>query len=168
VSFKQLLRWFNSNLLSFNLKKTHFIHFKTRNASLFDIQIGYHNNLITNIHHTKFLGITIQNTLSRNTHLDHLTTKLSTASYAIRTIKPFTSVNTLITVYHAYSHSLMSYGLILWGSSSYSINIFRLQKKAIRIITGISKRFMSRLFYKTQKTTPSITILIIHTIVCSQ
>jgi hypothetical protein len=52
-SLKQLLRWFNSNLFSLNLKKTHFNHFKTRNAPLLDIQIGYHNNLITNIHHTK-------------------------------------------------------------------------------------------------------------------
>jgi hypothetical protein len=50
------------------------------------------------------------------------------------------SVSTLIIVYHAYIHLLINYGLIFWGNSSYSINIFRLQKKAIRIITGISNR----------------------------
>jgi hypothetical protein len=65
-------------------------------------------------------------------------------------------------VYHAYFHSLMSYGLIFWGSSSYSINIFRLQKKVIRTITGISNRDSCRDYLKkTQNTTPSITILII-------
>jgi hypothetical protein len=118
-----------------------------------DIQIGYHNNLITNIHRTKFISITIQNILFWNT-LDHLTTKLIRACYAIRTIKPFMSVNTLIMVYHAYFHSLMSYGLIFWGNSSYSINIFRLQKKAIRIITGIGIRDSCRNYLKKLKILP--------------
>ena len=119
-----------------------------------DIQIGYHNNSVTNIHYTKFLGITIQNNLFWNTHLDHLTTKVSRACYAIRTIKPFMTVNTLITVYHACFHSLLSYGLILWGNSSYSINIFRLQKKAIRIISGISNRDSCRDYFKKLKILP--------------
>jgi len=44
-TFKQLLKWFNSNLLSPHLKKhTHFIHFKTINSPILDIQNGYHNN----------------------------------------------------------------------------------------------------------------------------
>jgi hypothetical protein len=57
-------------------------------------------------------------------------------------------------VYHAYFHSLMSYGLIFWGNFSYSINIFRLQKKAIRIITGISNRDSCRDYLKKLKILP--------------
>jgi hypothetical protein len=57
-------------------------------------------------------------------------------------------------VYHTYFHSLMSYGLIFWGSSSYSINIFRLQKKARRIITGISNRDSCRDYFKKFKILP--------------
>jgi hypothetical protein len=48
----------------------------------------------------------------------------------------------------------MSYGLIFWGSSSYSINIFCLQKKAIRIITGISNRLSCRDYFKKFKILP--------------
>jgi hypothetical protein len=89
---------------------------------------------------TRFLGITIENTLHWKSHVDLLISKLSTACYAIKTIKSIMSQDTLVTAHYAYFHSIMSYGIIFWHNSSYSIKVFRLQKKVIRIITGISSR----------------------------
>jgi len=40
-------------------------------------------------------------------------------------------------VYFSYFHSIMTYGIIFWGTSRHSNIIFRLQKRAIRIIAGI-------------------------------
>jgi len=111
-TFTQLLKWFNMNLISLNVEKNTLYSFKTRNAPILDIEIGYHNTLITNTLHTEFLCITIENMLLWNTHLNQVITKLSRACYVIRTIKSFMSTVTLITVYHAYFHLLMSYGLI--------------------------------------------------------
>jgi hypothetical protein len=48
----------------------------------------------------------------------------------------FLTQDTLKIVYYSYFHSIMTYSLIFWGNSSRSINIFRLQKRVIRIITG--------------------------------
>jgi len=48
--------------------------------------------------------------------------------------------DTLVMVYKAYFHSLMSFGLIFWGNSSYSTKIFQFQKKDIRIIASIRNR----------------------------
>ena len=45
----------------------------------------------------------------------------------------------------------MKYGLIFWGSSSYSDHIFKLQKKIIRIITGISNTDSCRRYFKNLK-----------------
>jgi hypothetical protein len=42
--------------------------------------------------------------------------------------------------YHSYFHSLISYGIIFGGNSSYSSHIFWLQKKAVRIIMGSRPR----------------------------
>ena len=43
---------------------------------------------------------------------------------------------TLVIVSYALLHFIMNYGFIFWGNSLYSINTFRLQRKAIRIIVN--------------------------------
>jgi hypothetical protein len=63
------------------------------------------------------------------------------------------SQDTLVMVYCVYFHSIMRYGII-WGNSSYSINVFRLQKQVIRIVTGISGRGSCRDHFKRLKILP--------------
>ena len=41
-------------------------------------------------------------------HIDYLTPKLSLACYAVRTLKQIMSQKTLIMIYYAYFHSLMT------------------------------------------------------------
>ena len=98
------------------------------------------NSLITNLNSTKFLGLTIDSTLLWKDHVVELTTKLNKACFAIRTIKTFRSFNVLRTVYFSYFHTLLSYGIIFWGNSRLNANIFKIQKRIIRIITNKSKR----------------------------
>ena len=50
------------------------------------------------------------------------------------------SLNVLRTVYFSYFHSIMSYSIIFWGNSHFSKNIFKIQKRILRIITSKSKR----------------------------
>jgi len=45
------------------------------------------------------------------------------------------SLETLRMVYFAYIHSIISYGIILGGNQPYSDEIFKIQKRVIRIIT---------------------------------
>ena len=37
-----------------------------------------------------------------------------------------------------YFHSILSYGIILWGKSAYSSDIFKIQKRIIRIIMNVT------------------------------
>jgi hypothetical protein len=39
-------------------------------------------------------------------------------------------------IYHSLIHAVMTYGVIFWGNSCHSTQLFRMQKKAIRIIMG--------------------------------
>jgi len=75
--------WFNTNLLSLNLDKKHFTQFVTKNSSLFDFNIMHGNKKIANICNTKFLWLTLDNTLSWRTHMDTIIPKLSSASFAM-------------------------------------------------------------------------------------
>jgi hypothetical protein len=43
-------------------------------------------------------------------------------------------------VSYAYFHSVIRYGIIFLGNSSYAIKVFYLQKRMIRIIAGIGNR----------------------------
>jgi hypothetical protein len=61
------------------------------------------------------------------------------------------SQNTLRMVYFSCFHSIMHYGLLFLGNSSYSMKILRLQKCIIRIICGCKSRDSCRqLFTKIQ------------------
>jgi len=101
-----------------------------------DIQITYEDTHICTAIQTKFLWLFINNNLSSKIHTECIKSKLSSACYDMQTFKPYVSINTLKMIDYSYFHSVMTYGLLLWGHSSDSIKIFRLQKKIIRIMMG--------------------------------
>jgi len=111
----------------------------TKKQNEIKIKIVVSNTIITNVNSTKFLGLTIDSTLSWKAHIVDLTSKLNKACYAIRAVKLFVTLNVLRTVYFSYFHSIMSHGIIFWGNSHLSSNIFKIQKRIIRIITNKSK-----------------------------
>ena len=84
----EIMNWFQSNLLTLNCNKTHFLQFLTKNKKELQIQMTS-NSIISNLNSTTFLGLTIDSTLSWKDHIAKLTSKLNKACYAIRTIKPF-------------------------------------------------------------------------------
>jgi hypothetical protein len=43
-------------------------------------------------------------------------------------------------IYFSYNHSIITYGTIFWGNSTGSDEVFKLQKRAIRIITNSNSR----------------------------
>jgi hypothetical protein len=142
--FHDINRWFNTNLLSLNLDKTHYMQFVTKNSSVIDLKIIHGSKNITNTCSRKFLGITLGNTLSWKTHIDIIIPKLSSACFAIRAVKPFWFSESLKMVYHSCFHCIMTYGIIFWGNSYCSNTIFSLQKKTLRIIVGIRDRDSGR------------------------
>ena len=100
---------------------------------------------ITNICNTKFLGITLDNTLPWGTHINMIIPKLSSACFAISAVRHFLSQDSM-KIYYSYFHSIMTYGIIFWGNSYYSINTFRLQKNIIRITMGI-RNYNPNIYY---------------------
>ena len=55
-------------------------------------------------------------------------------------IKLYMSQPTLITIYFALFLLVMTYGIIFWDNSTHSSKIYKIQKRAIRIIMGRSSR----------------------------
>ena len=87
------------------------------------MQVSFGNRKITTVQSLKFLGLTIDTTLTWKHHTGELTSRLNKACYAIRSIKPFMSIDVLRSTYFSYAHSIISYGIIFWGNSFYSEDI---------------------------------------------
>jgi hypothetical protein len=105
------------------------------------------NYLITNNPNLKYLENMIDNTLSWKGLTDKIESRMNQAYYKIRVVKPFLSQDILKMIYYSYFHSVITYGLLLWGNSSLSMEVFRLQKKIIRIMVGARSRDFCKEFF---------------------
>jgi len=108
----------------------------------------YNNKTIATAKSIKFLGLTLNTTLNWKHHISELMPRLNKACYAIRSIKLFMSPNVLRSTYFSYAHSIMSYGLIFWGNSTDSDDIFEIQKRIIRIIMNSNKNVSCKELFK--------------------
>jgi hypothetical protein len=102
--------------------------------------IKYDQKSIATDTETKFLGLIIDDTLSWNQHIYYIINKLSAACYAIRNIKYTVMIETLRLIYFARVHSVVSHGIMFWGSASLAQKVFIMQKRIIRVITTIRPR----------------------------
>jgi hypothetical protein len=51
-------------------------------------------------------------------------------------LRPYISLYILKMMYYTLFHSVISYGLISWGNSSFADTVFKLQKRVVRITMG--------------------------------
>ena len=126
------------------------MQFTIKTSPQIDLDFSYANKLISKFYDTKFLGMYVGSTLSWKNH-EQITHKLSAACYAMRSVKPFMSQETLKMVYYAYFQSIMNCGLIFWGKSSHIALIVKIQKNMIRIVTGCGHRDPCRNLFKNLK-----------------
>jgi len=110
-----------------NYDKTYFLQFLTKTDNEINMQVSFGNR---KIYCSKFkIFGTINTTLTWKHHIGELTSGLNKACYAIRSIKPFMSLDVLRSTYFLYVHSVISYGNIFWGNSSHSEEIFKIRKR---------------------------------------
>ncbi|XP_078363859.1 uncharacterized protein LOC144648098 [Oculina patagonica] len=90
----------------------------------------------------KLLGVHVDQDLSFNEHVDHLCKKLAKRLGVLRSIRHYLPLNERILFYNATIKPIFLYGGAVWSSTSKSNirRIFRLQKRAARVILGVKTR----------------------------
>lgn len=137
----QLCNYFSDNGLHLNISKTVMVdftvsHSKT-NASYL---VRTNRKSIAQSGSTKFLGLYIDRCLTWSVHVDALCGKLASRCFALKTLSHSVGLPILRRYYFGYIHSLISYAIIAWGASSgCSRRVLILQKRAVRIMMGVSR-----------------------------
>lgn len=133
--FHLLQHWFSVNGLKLNPDKTQLMNFHLNHRLTPQNDSSYlpsEFNLATSF---RFLGVEIDSCLTWQPHISKLLSKLSNALYAMRTLSSVIGLQIMLQVYFAYFQAHISYGIIFWGNSTDAFKVFRLQKRAIRLIT---------------------------------
>jgi hypothetical protein len=151
--FEDINKWFQANQLTSNYNKTNYLHFTNKHSLDYTLKLHYQGNEAKSTINIKFLGLIID-CLSWRAHIDQIASKLNTACIALQMIQAIMSPETLRMVYFAYVHSILSYGVTFWGNQPYSDKIFKIQKRAISIITNSRMRDSCRELFKKLEILP--------------
>ena len=107
-------------------------------------------------------------------HISKIKSKLSKALYALRMVKNTLNQNSLLLLYNSIFHCHLLYAIKIWSCSrSGPLNeIFKMQKSAIRIITGSSYNSHQLILYNdlnslsTSAELSKFSILTFHSMIC--
>lgn len=145
---KNLEEWFTINNLKLNHEKTNCMLFKCNNNLPTPTSINLNNKNYLFTAAAKFLGITLDETLSYKEHTENLSSKLNKACYGLRILSKNTNLAVSKIFYFSYFYSHLKYGIPFWGSSTHINSIFLIQKRAIRIMYKLKYDVSCRGFFK--------------------
>ena len=134
----KIASWLSANKLSLNIKKTHFIIFKSRGKkSNQHVSIIINNQEIEQVKCTKFLGLYIDDEFTWKYHIDQVASKISKMTGILAKARHYLSLKTLQTIYDTMVYPYLTYCNIVWASTypSRLKSLFMLQKKIVRIMT---------------------------------
>ena len=150
----KIVDWLRLNKLSLNLKKTHFIlfHKKRSNVSLSE-DLVIDGAKIDRVEKTKFLGVIIDQTLSFQSHINHIKGKISRGIGILYKCRPYINEETMKTLYHSFIYPYFTYCIEVWGNicPTHLDALVRIQKRAVRTIVGARKFEHSEPIFKKLK-----------------
>ena len=142
-TLEELFKWTNANKLSINFgrNKTYYIVHTFRNINQNDLVLQINGNILENLDEAPFLGVTIDKKLTYRSHIDNISSKISKSVgvlYKLSSLKLPKSI--LLQVYYSLIYSYLNYNACCYlGTYNTHINrLIILQKRAIRIISGVS------------------------------
>ena len=142
-----------ANKISLNCDKTEVIFFHKRREKVPDIKIKMNGHQIFPLNYIKYLGVYLDETLNCEFHCDTLMKKLKRANGMLCKARHYIQNEDLKTLYFAIFNSHLIYGCQIWGqvNNSFNRNIFKLQNRALRIITFSDFRVSSNPLYAVSK-----------------
>ena len=139
-----VVKYMLANQLHINMSKSCYMHF-VPNTNDFGLDLLFNEKVleimevpIKCVRTTRFLGVTIDNELSWQPHIENLTKKLNCQSGALNRIKDNIPQKFHKDLYYTLFESHLSYCISVWGGvPTHKLNpLFIAQKRCIRILFG--------------------------------
>ena len=126
--------WLCANKLSLNVDKTKYmiIHYKQRNVDYMNLTIKVKGITIERVSDFCFLGLTINENLTWNTHINKINAKISRTIGALTRMKHLLPTDILRTLYNSLILPHLTYCIVVWGFECSRLS--KTQKRCIRTI----------------------------------
>lgn len=133
--------WCDRNRLALNVSKCKAATFSHKHASII-YNYNINNNELVRCSAVKDLGITFDNTLSFNLHIESVVASASKAlGFIVRNSKNFTSILCIKSLYYAFVRSKLEYASLIFGP---------LYNNQIQSLEGVQRRFLKFLYFKSE------------------
>lgn len=164
IKSNSLYQWLIENYLTLSEHKTQLLKFtksrKFTQSSQFSILLD--ETPVFSSEAVKFLGMIVDERLNFYQHTDYVASKVSIGIFMMRTLAKTVQSDVLLSAYYGLVYPYLVYAVPIWGSKSQRTTfLFKLQKKAVRVIFSLRRHQSCRDFFKGAKilTFPSIYIL---------
>ena len=114
--------WLRNNKISLNISKTNYMlidnYINASTKKHFEIKLQ--QNVLNRVRNVKYLGMLIDDGLNWDPHIKQLSLQLSKSSAIIYRLLNFVETETLKLLYYSLIYSRVQYGIILWGTATYT------------------------------------------------
>ena len=138
-TIQEICKWFASNKLTLNVSKTSYVIFRSpqsphRNLPNF---LSCNNLIINRESQATYLGVTLDEYLNWNIHIENLCKKLNRLFPVFYNIRNYLNIDHIKTVYFSMLYSRIKYGCIVYGlTSKENINKIQIiQNKLLKILS---------------------------------
>ena len=137
--------WFKANKMTLNTDKTSFIIFKSKYLHIPNIpnEIKFLNTKINRAEQVKFLGITLDENLSWDTHINEICNKLKALFHVFYSIRDYLSKEDIKTIYYTLIYSRIKYGITIFGHDCKSKvkKLQTLQNQLLKVLSHKNYRY---------------------------
>lgn len=135
----KIYKWLCANRIQINTGKTKYMIYSYRDSYRIASPIVIGGDEISVTDNTRFLGVTLDNNLKFELHVNQISSKLSRSIGVLGKINSFVPSNILTSLYYTLVHPYLCYALEAWyHAPSYVTNrVDVLQKRAVRCVNKL-------------------------------
>lgn len=137
--------------MTLNVDKTNVVHFRLGGNISNRLNVHCNGLSVPQVDHVKYLGFIVDERLTWGPHIELTCGRLSSACFALSRLESSLSLENMKKAYFGYFHAVMLYGVEFWGLAAERDRIFKAQKRAIRIVSGVQWDHPARELFKSLK-----------------